>query len=562
MWTVAISLSQRQTGLRNLFQRINAIDPSKTTPHGSDKIAGIKDSSLPISLLATFLRSLRIVGDKVSQLGGWTVQPLDEVRFLQLLQEVVWKRGEEELFRQSYKELNNADYDHLSYEQFQAVLVQIAAQTFYVGPLERSGSFFLSLSEKVNALLDHLEIPSDNDPLNRRHSPTKSTGARLGTPNSLTSTGTKNYSEPASPDSMWIDNTISSTGTRRSSIATRNAQKSFTVSRPATRPGTADSSNAAEYWQRVLGGTLQVGHSRPNSRGTDIDLGLRHDKLVSVSRPHSTDPAMQRARHTGQGQKGIARQWLQQAIRIINPLDTRWSLTKQSIEDFLVKTMKVTPESCDILKPGILDSMFAETDLDKDGTVSIDELCLAVSARFKRRRHADHWRILVRMANQVSLRRKHWPPEVYLNPPIESKPIQPKKNNSIRAQYEDPNNFPDHCGFGPVSFGERKIEKQNAGSDSLSFPSPFPLPLPFPRMLAFSSTPVQLVYVSLCVCVCLNVFVSVSLAAPESALCVFATNPFDRIVTGIYADVSCSWSVMIKRTSSPRLELLSCFSFV
>ena len=60
----------------------------------------------------------------------------------------------------------------------------------------------------------------------------------------------------------------------------------------------------------------------------------------------------------------------------------------------------------------MVEDMFAETDLDKDGTVSLHELSLAVSCRFKRRYHADRWKTLVRMAITVSLQRKHWPPEV------------------------------------------------------------------------------------------------------------------------------------------------------
>jgi len=203
---------------------------------------------------------------------------------------------------------------------------------------------------------------------------------------------------------------------------------------------------------------------RPQSRGTEL-----LSASVSVSRPQTTDPVHKRAQQTGQGQKGIARQWLREAIRIINPSDANWRLTIESIKTFLERIMKVTPESCDILKPGMLNDMFAETDLDKDGTVSLEELSLSVSARFKRRYHADRWKTLVHMANQISLQRKHWPPEVYLNPPIDGTSPKPAKRFPIRAQFEIGNNFPDHCGYGPVTFNEGlKTEKLNAGMSARS----------------------------------------------------------------------------------------------
>lgn len=120
----------------------------------------------------------------------------------------------------------------------------------------------------------------------------------------------------------------------------------------------------------------------------------------------------------------------------MNPQDTSWRLTVGSIEHFLQKTMKLTPVTCDILKPGMLRDMFAETDLDKDGSVSLEELSLAVSARFKRRFHAERWKTLIRMANSVSLQRKHWPPEVYLNPPIEPAHQRPK-NRQVALLYRE-----------------------------------------------------------------------------------------------------------------------------
>ena len=40
---------------------------------------------------------------------------------------------------------------------------------------------------------------------------------------------------------------------------------------------------------------------------------------------------------------------------------------------------------------------------------------------------------------------------------------------SIRTQYETANNYPDHCGYGPVSYGEgHRTEKKDAGMPARS----------------------------------------------------------------------------------------------
>jgi hypothetical protein len=350
----------------------------------------------------------------VTELDEWNVQPLNEVGLLLLLQEVWGKsRHDEVAFRQSVEDLNARDYDELSYAQFEAVLVQVAAQTF-VRPFgnhsDGDSRQFFTVSDKVMGLLDYLEVPFDMQPLSRAQSPTgsrrdttQSPQSRLSTPGGARGSGKgRHFGNAISPlDASWMQNpsrpgTSTSVASRDTCMSTgaRSTQKSFIVSRPRTsnreRPGTAESSNTTEYWQKVLGGTL-----RPQSRGADS-----LSPSISVGRPETADLTVKRARQTGYGDKGIAKQWIREAIRIINPSDATWRLTMESIETFLIKKMKVTPESCDILKPGMLNDMFAETDLDKDGTVSLEELSLSVSARFKRRYHADRWKTLIRMANQ------------------------------------------------------------------------------------------------------------------------------------------------------------------
>lgn len=349
----------------------------------------------------------------MTKLEEWNVHPLNEVSLLLLLQDVWSKsRNEEDAFRQSVEDLNATDYDELSYEQFEAVLVQVAAQTLVRPSGNQSDGdsrCFFTVSDKAMALLDYLEVPLDIQPLSRAQSPTgsrrgtmHSPGSRLSTPGGAWGGGRgRDFGDVFSPlDSSWMTlrpgtsrpGTSTSVASRISTGA-RSTQKSFTVSRPRTsnsvRPGTAESGNTAEYWQKILGGTL-----RP-LRGADS-----LSPSISVSRPYTTDPTIKRARQSGYGEKGIAKQWIREAIRIINPSDSNWRLTLDSIETFLLKKVQVTPESCDILKPGMLNDMFAETDLDKDGTISLEELSLSVSARFKRRYHADRWKTLIRMANQ------------------------------------------------------------------------------------------------------------------------------------------------------------------
>ena len=399
------------------------------------------------------------------ELQGWNLRPLSEVALLELLMHVAWSKShdEEAAVRQSVEELNAVDYDQLSFQQFETVLVQIAVQTLSLEPAELGSSVAFDVSGKTTALLDYLEVPLDgmmlSAPASRAQSPSRSSRpvSRAGTPGDASRLGDvgRHFGDSDVP---WMRPGTSSSSGLRASPGSRSMQKSFTVSRPSTRnsgrPGTAESSNTREYWQKVLALPL-----RPPSRGDPLVTSM------SVSRPQTTDPLVKRVKQTGHGTKGIAKAWLREAIRIINPHDTSWRLTKDTIAGFLVKVMKVTPESCDILKPGMLDSMFVETDLDKDGMVSLEELSLAVSARFKRRLHADRWKTVVRMANQVALRRKHWPPEVYLNPAIDSGVPRPKSREPIRAQYENANNFPNHCGYGPVEFGEGlKTEKLNAGT--------------------------------------------------------------------------------------------------
>jgi hypothetical protein len=483
----AIALSQRQDGLKSLFRSIGALDPLNTTMHGISVRKGVgaapggggaggePGGKAQIAKLSAFLRSVRVVGDKPMELQGWVLRPLSEVALLELLMRAAWSRHEETAVRQSYHELTSVDYDQLSYQQFEMVLVQIAMQTMS-SPKELEGTSFFDVSGKAAALLDYLEVPYDgmllSVPASRAQSPSRTfrPGSHAGTPATATrqSEVGRHFGDS---DAQWMRPGTQSSmrpgsqpGSQRSSggpgsPSSRSMQKSFSVSRPSTRnsdrPGTAESSNTREYWQKVLALPL-----RSQSRVSDSLVAS-----MSVSRPQTTDPLVKRVKQTGYGTKGIAKQWLREAIRIINPNDSSWRLTKETIELFLVKVMKVTPESCDVLKPGMLNEMFAETDLDKDGTVSIEELALAVSARFKRRLHAERWKTVVRMANQVSLQRKHWPPEVYLNPPIESGVFQPKSREPIRTQYENANNYPDHCGYGPIEYGEgHKTEKLNAGA--------------------------------------------------------------------------------------------------
>ena len=436
--TAAAVCAQRSLGLRSLFASIGALDTSNTSAHNIAMSAAAhagRAETVPIAQLAAFLRSARIVGTTVTDLGEWSLHQMSEVGLLEALQQTWGKsRDEEKAYRQSFAELCNCDYDHLSFSQFESVLVIIAAQTFARPPHDFYGDGFFETTDKTAALLDYLEVPEDVPAAySRAQSPGARSGSRSATPKprsagrpiSLHAYG-EDFATLDTSNATWNATWMQSPGTRsplgstRNSMGTRSMQSSFIVSRPGTRsgrPSTADSSNTTEYWQKVMGVT--TGRSRS---ATPDSLALS----TSVSRPQTTDPVQKRARQTGYGQKGIGRQWLREAIRIVNPHDTSWRLTLESVEIFLRKVMKVTPEGCDILKPGMLQEMFAETDLDKDGAVSLEELSLAVSARFKRRYHAERWKTLVRMANQVALQRKHWPPEVFLNPPIEPPQQRPK----------------------------------------------------------------------------------------------------------------------------------------
>jgi hypothetical protein len=447
--------AQREQGLQNLFQSIGALDPQRT----DERTMALKKpgearpahtGSVPIAQLAAFLRSARVVGTTVTDLGEWQLRQVSEVGLLEIIQETWAKsRDEEKAYRQSMAELCQTEYDHLTFEQFVSLLVVIAGQALMRPVHEDFGSGFSETTDKTAALLDYLEVPLDWPAHSRVQSP--STGpksrssSRTTTPNRFGGGAVKPTSlhaygadfailetSNATWNATWMNQRSPGSRVRspvnsmRNSMGTRSMQTSFIVSRPGTRnsgrPGTAESSNTTEYWQKVMG--ITAGRSRAVTPDT-------LSASMSVSRPQSTDPVHRRARQTGYGQKGIAKQWLREAIRIVNPHDTSWRLTVESIEIFLRKTMKLTPEGCDILKPGMLADMFAETDLDKDGTVSLEELSLSVSARFKRRYHAERWKTLIRMANQVALQRKHWPPEVYLNPKIEAAQQRPKSRQVL-----------------------------------------------------------------------------------------------------------------------------------
>jgi len=104
--------------------------------------------SVPILQLSSFLRSVRIVGVKLMELEDWTLQPLSEVGLLELLMQAWGKSRTEDALRLSVQELNAPNYDHLDYEQFEAVLLQIAVQTFFRSVATGANSF-ISASDKV-----------------------------------------------------------------------------------------------------------------------------------------------------------------------------------------------------------------------------------------------------------------------------------------------------------------------------------------------------------------------------------------------------------------------------
>mmetsp|Transcript_777 Transcript_777/g.1238 ORF Transcript_777/g.1238 Transcript_777/m.1238 type:complete len:300 (+) Transcript_777:64-963(+) len=159
----------------------------------------------------------------------------------------------------------------------------------------------------------------------------------------------------------------------------------------------------------------------------------------------------------------LAKSAIMEAIRIINPQDKDWKLTFQSVEDFLCNRMSLTPENCDILKPGCLQDMFREADIDHDGTVDLEELCSSCAARYKWKRHDSKWKSLIEMANSISLAKRHVSPNSYLYPPVEYLPRSAPEKQRITAQYERPENYPTHCGYGPIERGEYKTETLEAG---------------------------------------------------------------------------------------------------
>ena len=406
---MAHALRQRRAGLLALFDSVGALNLEGTTAHtiALRRQPGAAGVTVPIAQLTAFLRSARLVGGGAMELDEWMLRPLTEVEFLELLMHVRSGAGDEEAaMRQSLQVLNARGYDHLTFEHFEALLQHVAAHTLsrpHADAFQVQGALgeTVSLDNKTSALLDYLEVPFETfesemlgrDQLSARPgsqsqgsrvgSPVHKQESRLGTSQSGSIGMGATMSRLGTPGGSVIDlqrsvKQTSGSGAlgraldlhlrAQSSLNARSArmQTSFIVSRPATRsssrrPGTAESSDSIEYWNMIMADSVKF----RNPKG--LHPTVAQGRGASV--PAETGPSGKRARATGYGQRGVARQWLQEAIRIINPGDPNWCLTQESVLRFL-KMMKVTPESCDILKPGVLADMFAETDLEKNGVGS------------------------------------------------------------------------------------------------------------------------------------------------------------------------------------------------
>ena len=401
---MAHALRQRRAGLLALFDSVGALDLEGTTVHTIALRRQPGGATVPIAQLTAFLRSARLVGGGAMELDEWMLRPLTEVEFLELLMHVRSGAGDEEAaMRQSLQVLNARGYDHLTFEHFEALLQHIAAHTLsrpHADAFQAQGALgeTVSVDNKTSALLDYLEVPFETfetlgrDQLSARPG-SQSQGSRVGSPvhkqesrlgTSQSGSVGATMSRLGTPGGSVIDlqrsvKQTSGSGAlgraldlrlrAQSSLNARSArmQTSFIVSRPATRssssrPGTAESSDSIEYWNMIMADSVKF--RDPKGLHATVARGR------NASVPAETGPSGKRARATGYGQRGVARQWLQEAIRIINPGDPNWCLTQESVLRFL-KMMKVTPESCDILKPGVLADMFAETDLEKNGVGSL-----------------------------------------------------------------------------------------------------------------------------------------------------------------------------------------------
>ena len=123
--------AQREQGLQSLFKSIGELDPQRT----DERTIALKTrgearpahtDSVPISQLAAFLRSARVVGTTVTDLGDWQLRQVSEVGLLEILQETWAKsRDEESAYRQTMAELCQAEYDHVTFQQFVSLLVVI-----------------------------------------------------------------------------------------------------------------------------------------------------------------------------------------------------------------------------------------------------------------------------------------------------------------------------------------------------------------------------------------------------------------------------------------------------
>ena len=125
-------------------------------------------------------------------------------------------------------------------------------------------------------------------------------------------------------------------------------------------------------------------------------------------------------------------------IRVVNPEDRDWQLSPASIVKFL-QSEGLTEFTCDMLKPGVLDAMFAEADRDGDGFLNKREFKLACSVgRHRFRRHTELWLSLVRMACSRALARRHHSPEDVLQPKFQERQHAGPTRQAIFAQFERP----------------------------------------------------------------------------------------------------------------------------
>lgn len=444
-WGVVFSANQRKVDL--LFRRLALLEDA-ATPEGNVSYAALSE----------LLRDKQILDfPEQFQSRGWIVSPLGEVRLLEILH-LCWR---DQRIAEERKEFIPAreglQMDAFNRSQICVALARIASECMI--SYDPHAMFHANEKEitqkKVQALLELLCLASDDSQL----PPTSP--SRHGTAYSLKSTRSPSSKTPTRPKTVaegFLDQWRSSTAVselRPHSAGVPRPAKAFPVAkRPASqysnRLGTT-SSPTSQIWggsRRDLSSSIGSGGER---EWEEPSTGSRKIKTAPPKLPAWAFAS-------------VGKQAIRDAIEIINPHDSSWQITQESLRSFLEQRMKLTPVTCKVLQDGALAQMFLDTDLDRDGVVTLEELAfyLASPPRFKRHRHGATWKEIISMACSVRLAKHHHTPNVYLYPVIEVWREAPPDRNPIYAQFQRPSNYPPHCGYGPVSRGEYKLE-QSAG---------------------------------------------------------------------------------------------------